>query len=557
MQDYSVYAGHWVTLDEEQRVAGVGNTPEEAQRAGSSLRPKGRLRLARITATAPHLALPAWPFEALRPLAHDLRLWLVGGAVRDLLLQRPAHDWDFVVGGRATTLARRAADTLGGAYMLLDAEHDTARAIVADPQTQQPVTLDFAGLRGATLEDDLYARDFTLNAIALTPDGELVDPTGGQRDIAERRIRVTTERSFVQDPARLFRALRMAAELGFTIEAPSLDLMRSQAKGIESVAAERVRPELLRILQTETATVSLRQAETLGLLAYVLPEITALRQVEQSKPHHYANVLDHSYAVVAAMKVLLAQIYGRSPAALCLREVAAPNWAWARLKTALLPYQTALLAYLAEPVTFESTRADLLSWGALFHDAGKAGTRTVEANGTTHFYGHTESSAEIVQTRFTELRFATKAQLFVNRLVAEHMRLSTLSNGSLPLTRRAVYRFFRDTGDAGVAVVLLSLGDVLAVFGPQLPRDTWQRVLRVATGMLAGAFTHSEIVVAPPQLLNGHDLQALGVEQGPRLGALLEQLREAQAAGEVQTREQAEAFIGAAIAADKPATEGE
>ena len=548
MQDYSYYAGYWVTLDEDHRVVGAGHNPEEARSAGSSLRPKGRLRLAHITKAAPHLALPEWPLEALRPLLHGLRLWLVGGAVRDLLLQRPAHDWDFVVEGQATALARRVANALGGAYVLLDAEHDTARAIVDDPETQQPVTLDLAGLRGATLEDDLYARDFTLNAMALTLEGELLDPTGGQRDIAARCIRVTTERSFIQDPARLFRAVRTAAELGFSIEAPTLALLRSQADSIESVAAERVRPELLRILQTETATASLRQAETLGLLAQVLPEITALRQIEQSAPHHYANVLDHSYAVVAAMKALLAQTHGRAPAPLCLREVAAPAWAWKMLKTALLPYQTALVATLAEPVTFESTRADLLSWGALFHDAGKAGTRTVDANGATHFYGHTESSAEMVQARFTALRFATKAQLFVTTLAAAHMRLSTLSEGP-QLTRRAVYRFFRDTGDAGVAVVLLSLGDVLAVYGPRLKRETWQRVLRVAAGLLAGAFTYSEAVIAPPPLLNGHDLQAMGMRQGPALGALLEQLREAQAAGEVQTREQAEAFVEAAKAA--------
>jgi len=96
---------------------------------------------------------------------------------------------------------------------------------------------------------------------------------------------------------------------------------------------------------------------------------------------------------------------------------------------------------------------------------------------------------------------------------------------------------------------LLSLGDVLAVHGPRLKRETWQRVLRVAAGLLAGAFTYSEAVIAPPPLLNGYDLQAMGMRQGPALGALLEQLREAQAAGEVQTREQAEAFVEAAKAA--------
>lgn len=545
MQDYSLYAGRWVALDEDHTVAGVGASSAEARRAGRLARPKARLRLARIAPVAPHLALPEWPLEQLRPLLREERLWLVGGAVRDLLLQRPAHDWDFAVEGRATALARRIANALGGAYVLLDAEHDTARAILDDPATRTPITLDFAGLRGATLEEDLFARDLTLNAIALTLDGELVDPTGGQRDLAARRIRVTTDASFAQDPARLLRAVRNAAELGFRIEPRTLALLRRHAPAIETIAPERVRAELLRILQAEPATVSLRQTEALGLLARVLPEIAALRRVQQTQPHHYANVLDHSYAVIAAAEALQAQLHGRAPLPAQLHEVAAPAWAWALLETTLLPHQAALLDYLAEPVTYESTRADLLLWGALFHDTGKASTRTVDAQGLTHFYGHTERSAELVQTRFTALRFATKAQNFVSTLVAAHMRLATLSDGPPP-TRRAVYRFFRDAGSAGVAVVLLSLSDTLAVWGPRLERGAWQRVLRSAATLLAGAFTHSQTVLAPPPLLDGHDLQALGIHPGPALGALLEQLREAQAAGEIQTREQAEAFIRAA-----------
>ncbi len=546
MQDYRFYAGRWVALDEDNSVAGVGTSHEEAYGAGRHARPKARLRVAHITTNPPHLALPYWPLEPLRALTAGTRVWLVGGAVRDLLLQRPVHDWDFAVEGRASDLARRVADALDGAYVLLDAEHDTARAILNDPTTHDPVILDFAGLRGATLEEDLFGRDFTLNAIALSLDGELLDPTGGQGDLAARQIKVTTDASFINDPARLLRAVRTAADLGFLIEAQTLALLQRDAASIAHVAAERVRAELLRILQNDSATSSLRQAEALGLLAHTLPEIAALRQVQQSAPHHYTNVLDHSFAVIAAAKVIQAQLRGLTAPPAQRREVAAPAWAWTSLEKMLLPYQTALLTHLAEAVTYESTRADLLCWGALFHDAGKADTRTVDAEGATHFYGHNENSAEAVQTRFTALRFAIKAQSYVKALVQAHMRLTMLSD-SPQATRRAIYRFFRDTGEAGIGVVLLSLGDILAVFGPHLDRSRWQRTLRVAGMLFAAAFTHSDTVIAPPPLLNGHDLQAMGIRPGPGLGALLEQLREAQAAGEIETREQGEAFIHNAI----------
>ena len=546
MQDYSLYAGRWVALDEDHTVAGVGASAEEARPAGRPARPTARRRRARLAATAPHLALPEWPLETLRPLLQDERLWLVGGAVRDLLLQRPAHDWDFAVQGRAIVLARRIANALGGAYVLLDDAHDTARVILDDPATQTPITLDFAGLRGDTLEEDLFARDFTLNAMALTPEGVLVDPTGGQQDLAARSIRVTTEASFAQDPARLLRAIRTAAELDFRIERRTLSLLRRHTPEIEAIAAERVRAELLRILQAKPASVSLRQTEALGLLARVLPEIAALREVQQSAPHHYAKVLDHTFAVIAAVEVLDAQLRGRGPLPAQQREVAAPAWAWSLLEKALLPYQSALLEYLAQPVTYESTRGDLLRWGALFHDAGKAGTRAVDEQGLTHFYGHPDRSATLVRKRFTALRFANKAQDFVATLVQEHMRLNTLSREVAP-SRRAVYRYFRDAQEAGVATVLLSLSDILAVFGPQLTKDLWKRTLHNAGILLHSVFAHSETVIAPPPLLNGHDLQAMGIQPGPTLGALLEQLREAQAAGEIQTREQAAAFIRAAL----------
>lgn len=544
MQDYSPYAGRWVALDEDQTVAGVGTSPEAAQQAGRQARPKARLRVVRITATAPHLALPAFPLEVIRPLLHDEQLWLVGGAVRDLLLQRPPHDWDFAVQGNATPLARRCADALHGAFVLLDAEHDTARVLLYSSPGSLPITLDFTALRGASLEEDLRARDFTLNAMALTLEGVLIDPTGGQQDLAARRIRVTSDASFTQDPARLLRAIRTAAELDFHIEPHTLTLLQQHTPAIENVAPERIRAELLRILQTAPATVSLRQTESLGLLARVLPEIAALRHVEQSRPHHYAKVLDHTYAVLSAVEMLKAQLHGHEELPRQRREVAAPPWAWPLLEKTLWPYQTALLRYLAEPVSYESTRGDLLQWSALFHDAGKADTRTVDAKGVTHFYGHAERSAVIARHRLGALRFANKAQEFVATLVQEHMRLNTLSHDQPP-SRRAVYRYFRDTQEAGVATILLSLSDILAVFGPQLPQDLWQRTLRNAEVLLEGAFKQREIVLAPPPLLNGHDLQALGVPAGPQLGALLEQLREAQAAGEIQTREAAVAFIRA------------
>ena len=542
MTDYSPYAGHWVTLNETDAVVSVGVTPEETRRAGRQARPKDRLRLVWISPHRPHLPLPEWPLRPLRALVGQRQIWLAGGAVRDLLLNRPLHDWDFAVAGPTRTLTRHIANALGGAYVTLDADRDTARVVIPDPVTHTPITLDFAALRGGSIEEDLLWRDLTINAMALTLDGQLLDPTGGQRDLQACLVRATSDQTFRDDPARLLRAVRVAGELGFRIEQQTLVDIRKHAASITNVAAERVQAELLRILHLVPAADSLRLAESLGLLSQVLPELSALAEVRQSWPHHYANTLEHSLAAVSAAEGLLAALRGLARPAHVKNAVHAPSWAWKLLDETLLPLQVPLLAYLNTILTGGMPRADLLKWGALLHDIGKAQTRTVDEQAHTHFYGHEETGAQMADTRLTALRFPNKTRRFVVTLVAEHMRLIGL-NRDPPPSRRAIYRFYRDAGEAGVGVVLLALADTLAIWGPQLERDYWQRCLTVAETLLQDYFHHQEEVVSPPPLLTGHDLLAMGIPEGPDIGRLLAQLREAQAAGEIKTREEASDFV--------------
>ncbi len=549
MTDYSPYAGHWVTLNETDAVVSVGVTPEETRRAGRQARPKGRLRLVWISPHRPHLPLPEWPLRPLRALVGQRQIWLAGGAVRDLLLNRPLHDWDFAVAGTPVmALTRHVANTLGGAYVTLDAERDTARVVIQDP-THTTITLDFAALRGKSIEEDLLWRDLTINAMALTFDGQLIDPTGGQRDLQAGLVRAASDQTFCDDPARLLRAVRVAGELGFRIEQQTLVDIRKHAASITNVAAERVQAELLRILHLVPAADSLRLAESLGLLSQVLPELSALAEIRQSWPHHYANSLELSFAAVSAAEGLLAALRGLARPVHVKNAVHAPSWAWKMLNETLLPLQVPLLMYLDATLTGGMSRADLLKWGALLHDIGKAQTRTVDEQAHTHFYGHEQTGAQLADTRLTALRFPNKTRRFVVTLIAEHMRLLGL-NRTPPPSRRASYRFYRDAGEAGVGVVLLSLADTLAIWGPQLERDHWRRCLMVAEKLLQDYFHHQEEVVSPPPLLTGHDLLALGIPEGPDIGRLLAQLREAQASGEIKTREEAGDFVTRATGGD-------
>ncbi len=544
--DFSLYAGRWIALSETNTVVSVGATREETRCAARAARPKERLRLAWVSTHPPYVPLPEWPIAELRGILPSEGVWLAGGPVRDLLLGRDIHDWDFAVAEQGCALARKVANALHAAYYPLDDERDTGRVVITDPHMRRPVMLDFAVLRGATLEEDLRRRDFTVNAMALTLEGALIDPTGGQADLQAKLIRMTGPHSFKDDPARLLRAIRHANTLRFELEAATKKALKAQAASITTVSAERVRDELLDMLRAVPAMRNLRALGDAGLLTYVLPEVHALRTIQQSAPHHYANALTHTLATVSAVEGILALLKGAAhpPAADStpdLTLVPTPAWAWSRLAEALLPFQAALLVYLDEPVNAEMPRADLLKWGALFHDVGKARTRTVGEDGLTHFYGHPESGAQIAETRLQALRFPGKASAFVSTLVAEHMRLANVPQD--PVTRRAAYRFYRDTGEAGVGVVLLALADAMAVWGQGLTQSRWRALLHNATTLFKAYFEQPAEVVAPSALLNGHDLIALGLRPGPQMGRVLEALREAQAAGEITTREAAEQFV--------------
>lgn len=542
--DLSLYAGRWVALNEAGKIAGIGRSPETARHRGQLAQPKEHLRLLWVSPHPPHLALPAWPFLPLRSLAADATLWLVGGAVRDLLLRRSVHDWDFAVRGDAMKLARRIANRLGGAYVELDAERDTARVVVDDPTTRQPAMLDFAGLRGDSLQADLRWRDFTINAMAMTPEGQVLDPLGGRRDLGGGCVRAVSEMTFVQDPARLLRAVRVAGELAFDIAPATEADLRQHASKITTIAGERIRMELVRILDLMPASPHLRRLDTLSLLEHVLPELEPLHETEQSTPHHYRTVWTHTLAVVAATEGVLAPIRGESRPSRVVRDVRAPTWAWSELDALLASLQPLLLAYVQAPLSMGRSRASMLKWAALFHDVGKAETCTVNAEGQIHFYGHEDVSAGRARTRLKALHFPNRAVDFVTTLTAEHMRFLSLLQ-SPPPSRRAVFRFYRDAGTAGVGVVLLALADTLAVWGPGLTREYWGRCLTVASALLEGYFHREEEVIAPEPLLTGHDLLDLGMSEGPEIGRLLDALREAQAAGEIETREEALRFVRA------------
>jgi poly(A) polymerase len=201
-----------------------------------------------------------------------VNVFLTGGCLRDYLMGRPVKDLDFALDGASTEFPRRYAERWGGTFFWLDEERLQAR--VVKKLAGETLICDFAPLRGTTIEDDLRLRDFTVNALAIPVSGDrtLIDPLQGEADLRRHVIRACSDHAFDDDPLRLLRALRFAAELGFEIEAGTWSALHRKAPLLAAVAAERIRDELFRILAAPGIGTSLGLLAESGLLGEVMPE---------------------------------------------------------------------------------------------------------------------------------------------------------------------------------------------------------------------------------------------------------------------------------------------
>lgn len=471
--------------------------------------------------------------------------YLVGGFIRDMLLGRDTADIDIAVDGAAPQVARRAAAALGGKYVLLDELNGVARVIMPGDSPASRWQIDFSTLKGGDIAADLAQRDLTIDAMAvetgelahaletesLRPEA-LIDPCGGREDLQRHLVRAVSQTSFSADAIRLLRAVRLAAELGFSIEDDSQRLIRLHSHLIGGAAGERLREELLRILAVPRAGEALSRLDELGLLTQIIPELAAAKGVTQPLIHHW-EVFAHSIETVKAVAFLLRQ----------------SAWEYADAGVlAAVPWSDELSRHFALPVAGGSSRQSLLKLAALLHDIAKPGTKTLDASGRARFTGHPAEGAEMAAGILERLRFSTREIKLVQTLVSQHMRPGQMSGGGLP-TPRAIYRYFRDTGDAGTDILFFSLADHLATRGPHLDPAGWREHARLVAYVLEQRLKTGS-PTRPPRLIDGNDLiKALHLGPGPQIGRLLEAVREAQAAGEVNSREEALSYAGKRLSA--------
>lgn len=451
-------------------------------------------------------ALVGWSGEA----------WIVGGAIRDRLLGKPVTDVDLAVRGDAREAARTVHGALGGDIFSLSDRFGTWRM-----HAPQGFQVDLTELRGDSIEADLAKRDFTINAIAQpVASSELIDPYDGAGDLGRRTLRMVSETALTDDPLRLLRLARLAATLELKIEATTKLAAERHAKLVIEPAAERVFAELRGIVAGQRAIAGIELLDDLGLLALVLPEITALQGVEQTKYHH-KDVYAHTLEVLERTIELERSGYAAFGAS-----------------------ADRLVQIMSEPLADELTRAGALRWAALLHDIAKPQTRRVFDNGRVGFPGHDREGVQVVRAIGRRLHASERFIQFVAQLTQEHMRLGFLVREQ-PLSRRDLHRYLVATEPVEVEVELLSVADRLSTRGHKHELSIPPH-LELAEEVMAEAIEFRDH--PPTPLVRGDQLAAaLGIEPGPRLGELLAEIAEAQFAGEVSTSEGAIAAARAAL----------
>jgi putative nucleotidyltransferase with HDIG domain len=438
--------------------------------------------------------------------------WLVGGTVRDALLADPAlNEPDLVVAGDAERVARALAERADAFVFPLSERFGAWRVIGRDRSWQSDVT----PARG-TIEQDLALRDFTINAMAVPvqePD-RLIDPHGGEADLRDGTIRAVGPGSFADDPLRALRMVRFACELEFQVEPGTSALAAAAAPQVEGVAPERSFYELRRLIAGPAPRRGINLMDSTGLVDVLLPELAALKGVEQN-PYHHLDVWGHTLEVLDRVVDVTADpvaVLGESGEGIA-RE-------------------------LARPLGDELTRGQALRFGALLHDAGKPATRAVTDEGRVLFWGHDSVGADLARSFGRRMHASSALADFVGALAQHHLHLGFLVHEQ-PLSRRHVYRYMRTCEPVEVEVTVLSVADRLATLGPRTRDEAVEGHLSLARELAREALAW-RMGDRPHAPIRGDDLiEELGLEPGPVVGRLLDAIDEAAFAEEVRTRDDA------------------
>lgn len=474
------------------------------------------------------------PDEIRQVLPRQIPIYLVGGGVRDALIGRQSVDLDFVLPQQALKTARTVANALNGDFFVLDEEREIGRVII-DRKMGRRKILDFALQRGLNLEEDLKRRDFTINAIALDVHhpARLIDPLKGSLDLHDKVLRVCSDSSIRDDPVRVLRAVRMATVYQLRMQPDTLSLIRQSIDGLNEVSAERIRDEIYRLLDSPNRASSLRVLDKLGVIRIILPELESLKSITAESVRN-KNKWETTLEVLQHLENLLAVLASQPD------QDSGNNLLMGLVNIRLGHFRTYLNEHL--DTYFPSGRSvkQTLYFATLFHQIGEIDLSA----------GNTAEAAKLLQNRILDITPRLQKFCLSNQEIDRIIKITEnyfppklpAYSPTLP-NRRDIFRYFNRTGEAGIEAGLLFLANQLTSAGLDILPETFEYQLNVIRTLYEAWWEKRHELISPVLYVNGDDLmQELDLKPGPILGKLLLEIKEAQAVGEVSSRQEALAY---------------
>ncbi len=425
-----------------------------------------------------------------------INIYLVGGAIRNLYFNKRVVDFDLIVGGKGEKFAHCLASKLKSRVIPLGKENFQTFRI-----SHFKINLDIWDLRGQTILEDLWRRDFTINAIAYhLQEKRWLDPTKGFEDLKKKVIRWVNPLIFEEDPLRLLRAFRFLAQLkNFSIEEGTLKGIFSNNFRIQKTPAERILYELDLIFSEKNLYNILILMDECKLLNFLFPEITNLKNVEQNI-YHPDNCFDHTLNAINCKEDAL-------------------NWLYKNLKGFKIKKE--------EEID--------LSYALLLHDTGKPLTRTEEGS-KVHFYGHEKVSETISKQVLLRIRFPNKRIEKISSLVRNHMKPLKLILS--PYSEKALRHFIHICGENLKLQIALFLSNYLS------KNPVGDRAYKFIKEIWELYKKKGKALVSPKRLVSGEEvMEILNLKPSKEVGKILQAITKKQVSGEIKNKREALKYL--------------